>query len=127
MLREFGHHVVRRDPDYPAATIAGNFIPRYLRGIHDDVTTLPRPERLEKRTRAMARLGSLISDRRMTVVRIHEQPIAARVQTIFDDVDVVVTPGTASGPPRVGAYGRRCAIGTLRLHPNTCHSSKHST
>ena len=114
-MRELGHDVIRRDPDYPAATIAGNFIPRYLRGIHDDVTTLPRPDRLEKRTRAMARLGGLISDRRMTAVRIHEQAIAARVQTIFDDVDVVVTPGTASGPPRVGAYGRRGAIATLAL------------
>ena len=115
LLRELGHDVIRRDPDYPVAMIAGNFIPRYLRGIHDDATTLPRPARLEKRTRAMARLGGLIPDRLMTAVRSHEQAIAARVQTIFDDVDVVVTPGTASGPPRVGAYDRRGAIATLAL------------
>ena len=48
-------------------------------------------------------------------MQFHEPAIAARVQTIFDDVDVVVTPGTASGPPRVGAYARRGAIATLAL------------
>ena len=35
-------------------------IVRYLRGIHDDAAALAHPERLERRTRAMARLGGLI-------------------------------------------------------------------
>ncbi len=33
---------------------------RYLRGIHDDARALAHPERLERRTRGMARLGGLI-------------------------------------------------------------------
>ena len=37
------------------------------------------------------------------------------MQSIFDDVDVVITPGTATGPSRVGAYQRRGAISTLTL------------
>jgi amidase len=115
LLRKLGHTVVRRDPDYPLATIAGNFIPRYLRGIHDDVKALPHPDRLEPRTRAMARLGAHLSDPRMVAVRAHEQTVTARLQRIFDEVDVVVTPGTASGPPPVGKYRRRGASATLAL------------
>jgi amidase len=37
------------------------------------------------------------------------------VLAIFDDVDVVITPGTALGPPRIGAYQRRGAVATLAL------------
>jgi amidase len=41
--------------------------------------------------------------------------VAERIQSIFDDVDVVITPGTAMGPSRIGAYQRRGAISTLTL------------
>jgi amidase len=115
LLRELGHDVIQRDPDYPAAATVGNFIPRYLRGIRDDVATLPLPRRLEERTRQMARLGGLFSDRRMSAIRAAEEAVRARVLSIFDDVDVVITPGTALGPPRIGAYQRRGAVATLAL------------
>ena len=49
----------------------------------------------------------------MATVRAAEAAIAARVQAIFDDVDVLITPSTAVGPSRIGAYQRRGAIGTL--------------
>ena len=38
----------------------GHLLPRYFRGVHDDVQSLPRKDRLERRTRAMARIGGLI-------------------------------------------------------------------
>jgi amidase len=41
--------------------------------------------------------------------------VVDRIQSIFDDVDVLVTPGTAAGPPRIGAYQRRGAISSLLL------------
>jgi amidase len=113
LLRELGHDVVLRDPDYPATAGALHFMQRYLRGISDDVKTMPHPERLEARTRGMARLGSLISDRRIAAVRAGEGAVAARVMSIFDDVDVLLTPGTALGPSRIGAYQRRGALATL--------------
>ena len=34
---------------------------RYLRGVHDDAAALAHPERLERRTRGMARMGALIT------------------------------------------------------------------
>jgi amidase len=51
----------------------------------------------------------------MNAIRGEESQVAERVLSIFDDVDVVVTPGAATGPSRVGAYQRRGAIATLAL------------
>jgi amidase len=115
LLRELGHEVVRRDPEYPRRAIYANFLPRYLRGISDDADAQAHPERLEPRTRNLARIGAFFSDRRMAAVRSAEEPVSARIQSIFDDVDVVVTPGTAQGPSRIGAYQRRGAVSTLLL------------
>jgi amidase len=115
LLRELGHDVISRDPDYPLSAVFGQALPRYFRGAYDDVKSLPRPGRLEARTRGFARIGRLISDRRMNAIRGAESEVAERVQSIFDDVDVVVTPGTATGPSRIGAYQRRGAISTLML------------
>jgi amidase len=115
LLRELGHDVMSRDPDYPPSAVYGQALPRYFRGAYDDVKSLPRPERLEARTRGFARIGRLISDRRMNAIRGVESEVAERVQSIFDDVDVVITPGTATGPSRIGTYQRRGAISTLTL------------
>ncbi|AGZ50002.1 amidase [Mycobacterium kansasii] len=114
LLHDLGHDVIIRDPDYPAALYA-NFFPRYLRGISDDADAQAHPERLEARTRNIARMGSFFSDRRMAALRAAEAALSSRIQSIFDDVDVVVTPGTAAGPPRIGAYQRRGAVSTLLL------------
>ena len=115
LLRELGHDVITRDPEYPAAAMYTNFLPRYLRGICDDGDSLAHPEQLEPGTRAIARLGSFFSDRRMVAVRAAEAAVSSRIQSIFDDVDVVVTPGNATGPPRIGAYRRRGGLSTLLL------------
>lgn len=115
LLRELGHEVVQRDPDYPSTAAYHHALPRYFRGVYDDAKALPHPERLDRRTRAFARIGGLIPVRAMAAIRAAEGELAARVQSIFDDVDVVITPGTAAGPSRVGAYQRRGAIATLAL------------
>ncbi len=118
LLRELGHQVVVRDPDYPIGALYGNLLPRYLRGAYDDAQSLPRKDRLERRTRNFARIGGLISDRRMAAIRASEDKLAQRVLSIFDDVDVVITPGTATGPSRIGAYQKRGAVTTLTLCSN---------
>ncbi len=114
LLRELGHQVVMRDPDYPSTAMA-HALSRYFRGAYDDVHSLPHPERLEARTREFARIGRLISDERMTRIRAAESQMAERIRSIYDDVDVVITPGTALGPSRIGAYQRRGAVSTVTL------------
>ena len=115
LLRDLGHEVLWRDPDYPAWAVYGHVLPRMWRGIYEDVQHLPHPERLEPRTRTAARLGSLVSDSQLVKIRAAEPTLAARVGSIFDDVDVLITPGTALGPSRVGQYQHRGGIGTLAL------------
>jgi amidase len=115
LLRELGHEVVERDPDYPPSGVYGQALPRYFRGVYDDAKALPRPERLEARTRTYARIGRLFSDKRMAMIRGAESIVAERIESIYDDVDAVITPGTALGPSRIGAYQRRGAISTLTL------------
>jgi amidase len=112
LLRELGHEVITRDPVYPP-TLYSNYLPRYLRGICDDADAQPHPDRLEARTRNLARVGSFFSDRRMAALRAGEASLSDRIQSIFDDVDVVITPGNATGPSRIGAYQGRGAVWTM--------------
>lgn len=115
VLRDLGHEVVHRDPDYPVWGVYGHALPRMLKGIADMAAQLPHQDRLDGRTRAMMRIGGLISDRRMARIRASESALTQRVTRIFDDVDVVITPGAAAGPSRIGAYRRRGGIPTLAL------------
>src|SRR5205085_686872 len=59
LLRSLGHEVSERDPDYGPGDIPAVVV-RYLRGIRDDAAKLAHPERLERRTRGMVRLGGMI-------------------------------------------------------------------
>jgi amidase len=113
LLRSLGHEVFERDPDLPGS-LMGNLLSRYFRGIHDDVATaMPHPQRLEARTRAMARIGGLIPAGFVAKQRAAEAGLTARMNTIFDDADVLLQPGPVTGPSRIGQYHGRGAIWTL--------------
>lgn len=112
VLRSLGHTVVERDPDYPPTFVA-HALARYFRGIADDVSALPHPERLDRRTRTMARIGGLISEARMAGIRRGEAAIAARLGALFDECEVLMTPGTAQPPFHVGALNGRGGLWTL--------------
>ena len=115
LLRSLGHEVIERRSTSADRDRAATSLARYLRGIHDDAAAMPHPERLEPRTSELARLG-----RRGRPVgpapRVGgaSRPTRARVNAIFDDVDVVLSPSprrrcrAASGVDR-----RRAAPATL--------------
>lgn len=115
LLRDLGHEVLWRDPDYPAWAMYGHVLPRMWRGVYEEVRKLPHPERLEPRTKTIARIGSMISERWMDKVRAAEPTLIDRVGSIFNDFDVLVTPGPATGPSRIGQYQRRGGVATLQL------------
>lgn len=115
LLRDLGHDVFVRDIDYPAWAVYGHVLPRMFRGAYDDVAKLPHAERLEPRTRGIAGLGRLVSDRQIARVRAAEATLVTRVQSIFDDADVVLTPGTAAGPSCIGQYQHRGGVSTLAM------------
>ena len=54
LLRGLGHEVREQEVDYGTAGFL-NVSARYLRGISDDAAGVPRPDLLERRTKAMAR------------------------------------------------------------------------
>lgn len=111
-LRDLGHTVLEHEIDYGAGAFP-NVVTRYLRGIADDAAAQPRPERLDRRTKGMARLGRLIPDGRLAAARQAEAAVAGRVNAIFDHCDVVLTPGAAGPPFRVGELSGRGAVWSL--------------
>jgi amidase len=111
-LRDLGHTVVEQELDYPLAAFRGVLV-RYLRGIHDDAVKVDRPRNLEPRTKGMSRLGGLIPASQVTKARAGEAEVTKRINAIFDDVDVVLTPGPTGPPFRVGELHGRGALWTL--------------
>jgi amidase len=112
LLRSLGHEVAEREIDYGAAT-AAQVLARYLRGIADQAATVPDPDRLERRTRGVVRLGAMIPPAQAAKVRAAEGAMAARINAIFDHADVVLLPGPSGPPFRVGELHGRGALRTL--------------
>jgi len=110
LLRSLGHEVVARDIDFgvdDARVIVGLL----FRGMHDLVAEIERQDRLERRSRAIARPGALISDWMLERLRERERQLAARVGRLFDEHDVLLTPVLSRPPVRAGLMeGRGAAV-----------------
>jgi amidase len=111
VLAGLGHAVEERDPDWGG--IGNDITPRYLGGIAEDGARVPHPERLERRTRGMIRLGKLLPARAIARAREREAEHAARLNAIFDDFDVLLMPVVGIPPPEVGRWAGRGAVRTL--------------
>jgi amidase len=101
LLRSLGHVVRERDPDY--GQVQPLFGPRYARGAWLDAQRLERRAELEKRTRGIVRVGGRM-ERMAARARAKETARAARINTIFDEHDVLMTPVTAAQPLPVGRF-----------------------
>jgi amidase len=111
LLRSLGHELREREVDYGMGG-GTMLIPRYVRGVYEDARAMPHPERLERRTKGMARIGALagpLFERALA----GEAEYTRRLNAIFEDHDVVLTPATATGPPRIGQLQGRGALWTL--------------
>jgi amidase len=112
LLRSLGHEVAERDPEYGLGGIPEVLV-RYLRGIHDDARAVEHPERLERRTRGMARLGALIPPALLERSLANQDAFTRRMNSVLEQHDVLITPATATPPPRVGQFQGRGAVWTL--------------
>jgi hypothetical protein len=79
------------------------FGPRYARGARLDAQRLGRRSELERRTRGIVRVGARM-ERVAARARAKEAARAARINAIFDEHDVLMTPVTAAAPLPVGRY-----------------------
>jgi amidase len=118
-LRTLGHRTEVADPKW--GLIGNNSSPRYLAGIAEDVAGVPKPERLERRTRGFGRLGRPISEKAVAKARRAEATDAERVGQIFERFDVLMTPvmGDTALPVRrwEGRGALRTLLGMSRFYP----------
>ncbi|HWT24714.1 MAG TPA: amidase family protein, partial [Solirubrobacteraceae bacterium] len=111
LLRSLGHEVVERELPFgprDARVILGLM----FRGIRDLVAEVEQPQRLERRTRALARPGALVSDRRVEKLLAREKALASRLAGAFAEHDVWLTPVLSRPPARAGIMEGRGATVT---------------
>jgi amidase len=111
-LRDLGHRVTETSTPLGARP-SPQFMTRYLRGIADDVASLPHPEWLEPRTRRIAALGARIPDRVLARVRAAEAGLHERMAGFWAQHDVILQPGWTRRPTRIGRYHGSGASTTL--------------
>jgi amidase len=111
LLRSLGHEVTEAAPNL--GRLVTDFYPLYFRGIRDEALTLPHPERLSDQTKGFVRLGRLFSDRRLAKVRDRMPAASARIQELWRDYDVLLTPATAQLPVEVGRWRGQGALRTI--------------
>jgi amidase len=111
LLRSLGHEVTEAAPRLGA--LVSDFYPLYFRGIRDEGLSMPHPERLSDQTKGFVRLGKLFSDRRLAKVRDRMPAATARIQSLWRDHDMLLTPATAQLAPEVGRWRGQSALRTI--------------
>jgi amidase len=118
-LSSLGHQVEPRDPDW--GSIGDTITARFLKGVAETVEEVPHRERLESRTRGFGRLGGILPEALYRKVMERRPAEQARVNAIFDDHDVLVTPvmgGTALPVRRWEGKGAlQTVLGMSRFYP----------
>jgi amidase len=106
LLGTLGHDVVERDPSYGLAQL--DFLQTWLRGVYEESLTIPDRSTMERSTRQMAAGGRyLVPPRRRRSVLAGRARTTARITALWDEVDVLMTPGLArTAIPAEGGYGR---------------------
>jgi amidase len=118
-LGTLGHDVSQRDPDW--GTVGNTITARFLKGVAETVEEVPLPERLERRTRGFGRLGGVLPEALYEKAMANRPAEIARINAIFDDVDVLVMPvmgGTALPVRRWQGRGALYTVlGMSRFYP----------
>ncbi|HEY5044567.1 MAG TPA: amidase [Solirubrobacteraceae bacterium] len=103
LLRDLGHEVNTCELDHGPLAPAAEFTAIYLRSIHEEAATFAHPERLERRIRALARLGGMLPAGAVDWALGRRAAYTARMNAPLADHDVLLTPVTPGRPPRIGA------------------------
>ncbi|WP_269894056.1 amidase [Mycobacterium hippophais] len=101
LLADLGHDVTPIDVRLPEPGPA--FLPHFLAGIREAADSVEHFGLLEKRTRSTYRLGRWVTPAVLRLAAIARDRMTAQVDTLFNDVDVLLEPTLAQRPPHAGA------------------------
>jgi amidase len=111
LLRSLGHTVTEGAIDMRPGDVP-IILGLIFRSVRDLVDEVERPQRLERRTRAFARPGGLVSVRMTERLRAAESAMSARIGSVFVDHDVLLTPVTSVPAVPAGIMEGRGAVVT---------------
>jgi amidase len=111
LLRSLGHTVTEGAIDMRPGDVP-IILGLIFRSVRDLVDEVERPQRLERRTRAFARPGGLVSARMTERLRAAESAMSARIGSVFVDHDVLLTPVTSVPAVPAGIMEGRGAVVT---------------
>ena len=107
-LAELGHEVVERDPAYGLGGVL--FSQMWVRGVYEEAVRVPDHSKLERYTRQYVTAGRLVGRRRPSLIAKREQ-VTARMLELWNEVDILMTPGLASTAINAdGGYGRSAFV-----------------
>jgi len=119
LLQSLGHEV--DDHELVQRQLLTTFTPRWAAGIRDDA--LAHSGELERRTGRMAALGRRMGNRALRRSIEQEPAVAQRLNAVFDQYDLVMTPVTASPPPSAEISRAAGALRTFNQgSPYVCYS-----
>jgi amidase len=112
LLRSLGHEVVEREFDWGLA-IGNRVLTRFVRGLGDHAIAIGHRDRYSRRARGFARMGMAIPSRTAEAAGIAAAEDSVRLNKIFDESDVVLTPMFTRRPLRIREYDGTSAIRTM--------------
>ncbi|HWC85876.1 MAG TPA: amidase family protein, partial [Solirubrobacteraceae bacterium] len=107
-LRGLGHVVAPHDLRYPPLEPA--FVPQFYGGVRDEAALVERPDLLERRTKQTLALARAFPASAVRWAINHGERLAKRINAIFDEYDLLLTPTIPTLPRSVGALD---GIGSL--------------
>ena len=91
------------DTDLRLPTPTDAFMPQFLGGLVAEVKQLDQPEKIEKRSRQLVRIGQFVGSwRAVDWARKRGERYARDVDKLLDQYDVIVSPTVAARPPLAG-------------------------
>lgn len=112
LLRGFGHEVRWVKPPYGARDVLPALVRSWFTGSADDLAKLRDARGTEPRTRSLARIGRWARPL-LPMARRAGARTTARMTAVFDKIDVLMLPTTATPAPRAGSILGRGLVTTM--------------